>query len=157
GRADWRKHADDLRAKADDADLPAEFKAIPDAATITRAQVAAMLGIRLKAVIDRAPARAEIVATDVRSHWAATWILALTRAGIMDVFASHTFQPAATVRRAELASIVSQVLNLVAARQPRDAQAWRAARPAFADMPAGHASYTAAAAAVTAGAMNAPD
>jgi hypothetical protein len=75
----------------------------------------------------------------------------------MEVFANHTFQPAATVRRAELAAIVSQVLNLVAPRRPQDAAAWRAARPRFADVPADHASYAAAAAAVTAGAMAAPD
>src|SRR5262249_15848401 len=152
-RGGWREKFNALEARANFEALPAEYRSIPTSPTVTRAQVAAMIGIELKPVIDAAPARAAQVMTDIRSHWAAPWILAVSRAGVMDVLPNHTFQPNANVRRADLAQIVSQTLNLLSSRRPMDLAAWRAARPHIADVAAGHVSYRAISVAMAAGAM----
>jgi tetratricopeptide (TPR) repeat protein len=154
-RPDWRARADAWRAAGNAAALPAEYRAIPTARTVTRAAAAAFVGMRLKDLLDRGPRRAAVVVTDVGGHWAASWILAVTRAGVMDVLPNHTFQPGATMTRIELARLVSQLLTLVGPGRAQEAAGWRAARPAFTDLPANHLSYAAAAAAVAAGAMSA--
>lgn len=141
---------DALRAKVSLAAMPEEFRAIETAATITRAQLAALIGVRLEAVLKRAPRTTPAVITDIRSNWAQPWILAVTRAGLMEVYPNHTFQPAATVRRADLASAASRILNVLAADHPAVA-AWRSARRRFPDVPLGHLAYPAVSMSVEAG------
>jgi tetratricopeptide (TPR) repeat protein len=133
--------------------MPEDYRTIDSAATINRAQLAALLGVRFDALLRRARAANPVVMTDVRTNWASPWILAVTRAGVMDAFANHTFQPAGTVRRGDLAQAVSRVLVLVAAEKPRLAARWRDARPHFSDVGPGHLSYPAVARAVSAGVM----
>jgi tetratricopeptide (TPR) repeat protein len=148
---------DALRERAALADLPAEYRAIATQPAITRAQLAALVGVRLEADVRLARRRAMPVITDLQadaSTWAAPWIVAVVRAGIMDPYPNHTFQPAATVRRADLAEVVSRLLAIAAQRDPRLVDAWQAGRPRFADLPPSHLSYPAVAMAVSAGVLS---
>jgi tetratricopeptide (TPR) repeat protein len=156
-RSAWTDRAERLREKATTTDVPPEFRALPSAESVTRAQLAALLGMRLEPVLAKAPRRPASIATDVRGHWAESWILAVTQAGIMDVSPSHTFQPSATIRRSDLANVVSQALTIIAADRRTELAAWRAARPRFVDLPASNVYYPAAALAVAAGAMKPMD
>jgi tetratricopeptide (TPR) repeat protein len=151
-REEWRKASAELKAKARAAALPAEFANVVRANAVTRGQVAAFIGIKLESVIARAPARPVDIATDVRRHWAAPWIVRVTRAGVMSVFPNHTFQPGAVMSRASLASVISELLRLGVSRVA-DVAKWQAARPRFPDLPASHVGYRAAAFAVASGAM----
>ena len=107
-----------LRASAELARLPAEYRAIDAAPQLTRGDLAALIGVRLPALVQSARRRDGVVITDVRTHWAATWIMAVARAGIMDPFDNHTFQPNAVVRRADLAIAMSRLLARLAVRIP---------------------------------------
>lgn len=142
-----------LREKAALAAMPPEFRAIESAETITRGQLAALIGVRLDALVKRAPRRPPAVITDARAHWAFQWILPVTQAGFMEVYSNSTFQPNATVRRGDLAFAASRILGVVAAQNPSLAAAWKNARPRFSDLPPRHLSYPAAAVAVGAGVM----
>lgn len=142
-----------LRSKAAFAGMPPEFRAIEEAPSVTRAQLAALIGVRLEALVKRAPRRTTAVITDTRGNWAAQWILPVARAGFMEIYPNHTFQPSATVRRADLAVAVSQVLSAIAVENPRLAASWRNARRRFSDLPPGHLSYAAASVAVESGVM----
>ena len=133
--------------------MPVEYRTIDTAPTVTRAQLAALLGVRLEAMLRRARASNPVLMTDVRGHWAATWIMSVTRAGVMEAFPNHTFQPAGTLRRVDLAQAVSRVLTLIAAENPRVAARWRDPRPRFSDLAPTHLSYEAAARSVSAGVM----
>ena len=73
----------------------------------------------------------------------------------MSIYANHTFQPAAAVRRGDLAAMVAALLRIVGAGRPADLARWQAARPRFSDLSAAHVSYPAVALAVGAGAMSA--
>jgi hypothetical protein len=114
-----------------------------------------MIGMRLDDLITRAPRRVTAVATDIRNHWASEWILKVTQAGVMEIYPNHTFQPSATLRRSDLARIVSQLLALAATKRPEELARWKAARPRFSDVPPTHVSYASVALAVTSGAMSA--
>ncbi len=157
GRAEWRALSEELAERARMASLPAEFATLPTATTVTRAQLAALIGIRLEALLASAPRRVTAVATDVRGHWAASWILPVTQAGVMEIFPNHTFQPAGLVRRGDLARIAFELLALAAADRPEDLAAWSASMPRFSDLPSSHLVYRAAATAVGAGVMAGED
>lgn len=144
---------ENLRAKAAFDAMPPEFRAIEASPTITRAQLAALIGTRLDDLVRRAPRRSTTVITDTRGSWAARWIIPVTRAGFMEVYGNYTFQPSATVRRSDLAYAVSQVLSLIAAEDPKLGETWRNTRRRFSDIPTGHLRYRAAAIAVEAGIM----
>lgn len=146
-----------LRDKAALAAMPPEFRAIEAAETITRAQLAALIGVRLEAFVKRAPRRAAAVITDARGNWAFPWIVPVAQAGFMEVYPNNTFQPGATVRRRDLAVAASRILDAIAAQNPRLAAAWRNARPRFPDVPPGHLDYRAVALAVTAGVIQSAD
>jgi tetratricopeptide (TPR) repeat protein len=133
------------------AKLPEPFRHIPEAEAATRGDLAALIGTRLATLVARAPAREENVITDIADHWAATWIRAVARAGFMDVYPNHEFQPEAVVRRADLAQTVSRVLQLIGRSLPQRYQDWQRARPSIADVPPGNVNYAPAALVVTAG------
>ncbi len=152
-RPAWRDKRDSLVARADLEALPAEYRAIPSAPTVTRAQVAAMVDVNLAPLVASAPANAVVVATDLRGNWAASWILPVVRAGILNVYANHTFQPSAVVRRSDLALAMSRLLELAAAERPGEAAKWRAAGRTFPDVPQSYQSYRAIAEVVGAGVM----
>jgi tetratricopeptide (TPR) repeat protein len=137
--------------RAREALRPAEFRAIATAAQLTRGDLAALLGVRLEDVVRQAPPR-EAVITDLQGHWAAGWITQVARAGLMDPFANHTFQPRELITRAELAAVVGRAITLLAPSRPA-LRGFLTDRPRIADMAEGHLSYPAAAAAVASGIM----
>jgi tetratricopeptide (TPR) repeat protein len=145
---------EDLRAKAALAAMPAEYQSIETAPTVTRAQLAAVLGVRLDPLFKRMDRTTAVVITDTRANWASPWILSVARAGVMEVYANHTFQPSGIVRRADLARAASQVLALIADEKPALGAQWRnAARRRFPDVSQGHLSYPSVSLVVEAGVM----
>lgn len=132
--------------------LPPEYRAIPTAPAATRADVAALIGVRLAPLIAQARER-QVVITDVRNNWAQQWIVPVVRAGVMDTQPNYTFQPASRVRRGDLAQTVSRVLGLIALQHPARAKAWQGTTPKISDVNPGHLSYAAVSQAVAAGVM----
>ena len=97
------------------------------------------------------PGQASLV-TDARSHWAATWILAVARAGVMEPYPNHTFQPQQRVRRGGSRADRQPRAGAHRARPGRARPAaWQSARVTFADVPPSHPTYPAASQAVAAG------
>lgn len=156
-RTEWRSRAATLRSRADLAALPAEYRAIPSAQTVSRAQLAAVIGVRLSTALALAPRRVTVVLTDIRSHWAAPWIVPVTRAGLMEALPNHTFQPSGIVRRADLAQVVWRAIQVLGAHRTREIARWRAARPSLADVPRTHLAFADIAAAVASGAVTLVD
>ena len=141
-----------VRDGARDASLPAQYRAIGERPQATRADVAALLGVRLAATLARAPQR-QVVVTDVRGHWADSWIQAVTRAGAMEVFPNYTFQPTAPLRRGDLADMVSRVLGLMAQGDTVLAARWERETVAVSDVAPAHLAYPAVRRAVAAGVL----
>ena len=144
---------DDVRARSARARLPAEYRAIDEAPQINRADLAALIGIRLATLLQNNRRGDGAVITDVRNNWAATWILAVARAGVMEPFANHAFQPRTVVRRVDLAQAAARLLSRVSVRDPARAKAWESARLRFSDLSSGHLAYPAASVAVASGVM----
>jgi tetratricopeptide (TPR) repeat protein len=142
-----------LRAAAALAKQPPEYRAIPEHATITRADLAALIAVRLDALLAQAKPR-QVIITDIRGNWAQNWIAPVVRAGVMDTLPNYEFEPNRQVRRAELATTVSRLLALIGALKPQLAAKWQAARLNINDVGSTHLSYPAVSAAVASGVMS---
>jgi tetratricopeptide (TPR) repeat protein len=146
---------EEARARADLARLPEQYRAIERAPQVTRGDLAALVGVRLAPLLQSGRSGAAVVITDLRNNWAAPWIMTVARAGVIEPFANHTFQPRTAVRRIDLAQVVSRLLARVAETTPARTNPWQDARMKFSDISATHLAYRAASAAVASGVMTA--
>jgi tetratricopeptide (TPR) repeat protein len=148
--ADLTRRRDAVRERIELAKLPDEYRAIPEAPQVTRGDLAALVGVRLGPVLRQS--RDTVVVIDLRNHWAGNWINDVVRAGVMQAFENHTFQPGEPVDRADLAATVARLLADIAPQERiRD---WRAAGVRFSDVTAGHLAYDAASIAVASGVLD---
>ena len=150
---DLQAKVESARARADLARLPEQYRAIERAPQVTRGDLAALVGVRLAPLLQNGRSRAAVVITDLRNNWAAPWIMTVARAGVIEPFANHTFQPRTAVRRIDLAQVVNRLLAKVAETTPGRTNPWQASRMKFSDLSATHLAYPAASAAVASGVM----
>jgi tetratricopeptide (TPR) repeat protein len=141
-----------LKAKIALARLPEQYRAIDTSPQLTRADLAALIGVRLAPVLQMMRSRDGVLITDIRNNWAETWIMSVARAGVMEPFANHTFQPRTVVRRSDLAQALSHILPAIA--PATELKQWQAARVKFSDLAASHLAYASASLAVAAGVMS---
>ena len=149
GNAELSRRRDSVRERVELAKLPDEYRAIPASPEITRGDLAALIGVRLGPALGAA--RDGTVVTDIRNHWAGTWILPVVNAGVMRAFDNHTFLPREIVERAEFAETVARLLADLAPQER--IREWRSAAVRFSDVPTGHLAYQAASLAVASGVL----
>lgn len=94
--------------------MPEEYRRIAGAATISRADLAALLMTKVTA-LSRVPAGQARVAIDISGSWARDHIIRALSLDILDVYPNHTFQPVATVRRGDLARTVQKAMDILKA------------------------------------------
>jgi tetratricopeptide (TPR) repeat protein len=135
----------EAREQLELAQMPEEYRRIGSAATITRADLAALLAVKVSA-LSRVPPGTPPVAIDISGSWARDHILKALAYDAMTVYPNHTFQPGAIVRRGDVARVVQRVLDLL--NQPPGPA------PALTDMSRGNLNYYPAARAVAAGLMD---
>ena len=148
--ADLRRRMAAIDARLAYLKLPAEYRAIPDHASITRGDLAALIGLRLHALLTLAPAQA-VVITDARNDWASEWIMATAGAGVIEPYENHTFQPRNAVQRSDLAQAVARMLKIIAAGRPQLLKDWQSRMQKMADVGVSNLHYADASLSVAAG------
>ena len=148
--AELRRRLAAIEARLAYLKLPAEYRAIPGQASITRADLASLIGIRLAPLLQRAPAQA-VVITDARNHWASEWIMATAGAGVMEPYENHTFQPRNPVQRSDLAQAVARMLKVIAADRPDLLKEWQSRMQKMSDVGVSNLRYADASLSVAAG------
>jgi hypothetical protein len=114
--------------------MPEEYRRIPDAVRVTRAELAALVMVRIKALRRVEPGEPR-VAVDIAGSWAREQIARALALEVVDVYPNHTFQPGAHVRRVDLARAMARVL---------DRLGWpAAAAPAPTDVTRSHLDFAA--------------
>jgi len=93
--------------------LPEPLRAIGTAARVTRAELAALVVVKVDALKSKKPTGRGEVASDLSRTWARPQILRAIELGLVDVYPNHTFQPSGVVRRGELAVVAARVLDQV--------------------------------------------
>lgn len=110
--AEAQQRASDVRRAVELSQMPEEYRRIPDSPRVTRADLAAMIAVKITA-LQRLPVAEGRVATDISGSWARAHVLRVLSLDIMDVYSNHTFQPGAVVRRGDLAAALGKVLDLL--------------------------------------------
>jgi tetratricopeptide (TPR) repeat protein len=125
--------------------MPEEYRRIATAPAITRADLAALVAVKVTA-LSRVPPGEPQVAVDISGSWARGHVIKALSYDIMTVYPNHTFQPAAVARRGDVARAVQRVLDLLK---------WPAtAGPNPTDMSRSNVYYYAATRVVAAGLMD---
>jgi tetratricopeptide (TPR) repeat protein len=125
--------------------MPEEYRRILDAPAITRADLAALMMVKVRRLA-QAPLGPGKVAIDISGSWARDHIIRALALDVVTVYPNHTFQPGATVRRGDLARAVARALDLL--RYPPGPA------PRLSDMSANNVFHYAAARTVGAGLMD---
>jgi tetratricopeptide (TPR) repeat protein len=107
-----RRKAYEARQQHEMLQMPEEYRRIATAPQITRADLAALLSVKVGA-LSRAGNPRPKVAVDISGSWAREHIIRVLGRDIMAVYPNHTFQPGAVVRRGDLARALQQVLDLL--------------------------------------------
>jgi tetratricopeptide (TPR) repeat protein len=148
--AELRRRMTALEARLAYLRLPAEYRAIPEQSSISRADLASLIGIRLEALLASAPVR-PVVITDARNHWASNWVMAAAQAGVMEPYENHTFQPRDPIQRSDLAQAVARLLKLIAVREPSLLMDWQSRQQKMADVGVSNLHYADVSLSVAAG------
>lgn len=98
-----------LRKRLGIFELPSKYESIPSSDAITREEMAALLAVKFKGIVDEMTDSPPII-IDISASWASKFILQITSHQIMGIYPNHTFQPKKTVTRAEMAKILSQFI-----------------------------------------------
>ena len=114
--------------------MPEEYRRIAEAPRVTRADLAALVAVRVRALQRVGPGEPR-VAVDISMSWARDYVARVLALGIMEVYPNHTFQPGAVVRRADLARAVARTLDSLGRPRPPG--------PAPTDMSPSHLDYDA--------------
>jgi tetratricopeptide (TPR) repeat protein len=93
-------------------ELASQYNTIPTSVAVSREEVAALLAIKFKGILEDPSAKNPIV-TDISTSWASKYILKATSLGILDVYANHTFEPKKIVTRAEMAEILLHLVDFL--------------------------------------------
>ncbi len=99
---------EDLKNQLGIVELPALYDSIPSSEAITREEMAALLAIKFKGIVDESTETPPII-IDTSVSWASKFILQITSLQIMNIYPNHTFQPKKMLNRAEIAEIFSRL------------------------------------------------
>jgi len=143
-----------LQARLTLSRLPPSYRTISDSVSVTRGEIAALVGVRLTSILSIFPRDETILITDTRGHWADPWVRTVSQTGVMEVFPNHTFEPNRTLRRGELARVVDRLLSVIESRFPENVFNWKNQNIDFSDLLPRNIQYESAAIAVASGVMS---
>lgn len=91
-------------------ELPSQYNSIAYSEAVTREEMAALLSIKFKGIMDEV-AKTPPIIIDITTSWASKFILQMTSLAILDIYPNHTFQPKKTISRAEMAEILVSLIE----------------------------------------------
>jgi len=91
-------------------ELPSQYNAIISAESISKEEVAALLAVTFKDVLEKTSKKPPII-IDIATSWADDYILQMTSLGLLDIYPNHTFRPKKIINRAEMAEVLMRLVN----------------------------------------------
>jgi tetratricopeptide (TPR) repeat protein len=91
-------------------ELPSQYNAIQSTESVTKEDVAALLSVKFKNILDEQSGKPPII-IDISTSWASRFILHTASLGILDVYPNHTFQPKKVITRAEMSEILFRLIE----------------------------------------------
>jgi tetratricopeptide (TPR) repeat protein len=91
-------------------ELPSQYNAIPFSEAITKQDVAALVGVKFRSIMNERIQKPPII-IDIATSWAQKYIIKVTTLGILDVYPNHEFQPGKIITRAEAAITLVRLID----------------------------------------------
>jgi len=91
-------------------ELPSQYNAIITSEAISKEEIAALLAVKFKDVLEETTKEPPII-IDIATSWADDFILQMTSLGLLDIYPNHTFRPKKIITRAEMAEILLRLIN----------------------------------------------
>jgi len=113
-----RQQVEALKSRLGIFEIPSLYNEIPLAPAVTREDLAALLAVKLKDVLEESPSQPPII-VDISASWAVKFILKVTSLGLLEIYPNHAFQPKKNVTREELAETILKVIKYLEARGHR--------------------------------------
>jgi len=104
------KRIEQLKNRLGIFELPSQYNSIPSLETITKEDMAALLGVKFQKYLKDSSKEPPII-IDISTSWASDYILKLTSMDILDIYPNHTFKPKKIITRAQLAEIIYRLIN----------------------------------------------
>ena len=109
-RREWSQRLEECRAEIQKARYRDEYLRVQAAPEVTRAQLAAILGLEFPEILESPSEGAPVILEDVRDHWAARFIVKVVENGFIPLYSRHRFEPNLVVNRGEMAEVLYRVL-----------------------------------------------
>jgi len=110
GNQEIRDRMETIKNRLGIFELPSQYNAIQSTESVTKEDVAALLSVKYKDIIDEQSGKPPII-IDISTSWATRFILQTASLGILDVYPNHTFQPKKVITRAEMAEILFRLIE----------------------------------------------
>lgn len=130
---DVLRRIEELKASLGIYELPSEYASIPTSEAVAREDLASLIGVKFKDLLD-GPGRRTRIVVDIATSWAQNYIVEIASLDIMSVFDNHTFQPRRIINRAELAETAVRLIRFLQARGRRFVPLMEARRIQIADV-----------------------
>lgn len=101
---------DSLKSALGIFELPSQYNSIPFSKAVSKEEIAALIVIKLKGILEEQPSTPPII-IDISTSWAAKFIIQAASLGILDIYPNHTFQPKKIITRAETAEILLRLIH----------------------------------------------
>lgn len=98
-----------LRNQLGIVEIPSLYHQIPKSPSITRQDLAAIIGVKFYQYLPE-PKKTPII-VDIAASWANKFIIRVVGNSLMDVYENHTFEPNRVINRAELAETFFRLIN----------------------------------------------
>lgn len=112
------KRVEELKAKLGVYEIPSQYDAIPALESVTREDLAALIGVKFEKDLAAAGGRTEIL-VDIATSWAQRFIVTIASLEIIRASVNHTFQPRRIINRAELADAAVRLIGVLQERGAR--------------------------------------
>ncbi len=110
GNQEIRDRLETIKNRLGIFELPSQYNAIQATESVTKEDVAALLSVKFKGIIDEQQGKPPII-IDISTSWASRFILHTASLGILDVYPNHTFQPKKIITRAEMAEVLFRLIE----------------------------------------------
>lgn len=107
---DYQQRIEILKNRLGIFELPSQYHAIVTAEAISKEEVAALLAVKFKDILEETTKEPPII-IDIATSWADNYILQMTSIGLLDIYPNHTFRPKKIITRAEMAEILLRLIN----------------------------------------------
>lgn len=109
---DIQSQIENLKDRLGIFELPNQYHNIPFKEAASREEMAALLAVKFKGIMDETKTKPPII-IDISTSWASKFILTITSLGILELYPNHTFQPQKIITRAEMAEILLRLINFL--------------------------------------------